>query len=50
MKKDLLELNRLPTLDELKEFFKENDWTAAKIDDPTQRTDGNVPKLPMRQN
>ena len=40
MKKDLLVMDRLPTLDELKEFFKENDWTAAKIDDPTQRTDG----------
>ena len=39
MKKDLLELDRLPTLDELKEFFKENDWTSTKIDDPAKRTD-----------
>ena len=39
MKKDLIELDRLPTLDELKEFFKQNDWTTTKIDDPTQRTD-----------
>ena len=39
MKKDLLELDRLPTLDELKEFFKENDWTTVKIDDPSRRTD-----------
>ena len=38
MKKDLLELDRLPTLDELKEFFKENDWTSTKIDDPAKRT------------
>lgn len=38
MKKDLLELDRLPTLDELKEFFKSNDWTTAKIDDPAKRT------------
>ena len=39
MKKDLLELDRLPTLDELKEFFKQNDWTSTKIDDPSRRTD-----------
>ena len=28
--KTLLDLNRLPTEDELKAFFRENDWTAAK--------------------
>ena len=39
MKKDLLELDRLPTLDELKEFFKDNDWTSVKIDDPAKRAD-----------
>lgn len=39
MKKDLLNVNRLPTLDELKEFFKENDWTSTKIDDPSKRSD-----------
>ena len=38
MKKDLLNMDRLPTLDELKEFFKNNDWTTAKIDDPAKRT------------
>ena len=38
MNKDLLALDRLPTIDELKEFFKCNDWTTAKIDDPAQRT------------
>lgn len=38
MKKDLFELDRLPTMDELKEFFKNNDWTTAKIDDPAKRT------------
>lgn len=38
MKKDLLELDRLPTLEEMKEFFKNNDWTTAKIDDPAKRT------------
>ena len=39
MKKDLLELDRLTTLDELKEFFKEIDWTTVKIEDPSRRTD-----------
>ena len=38
MKKDLLAMDRLPTLEELKKFFKENDWTTAKIDDPAQST------------
>ena len=38
MKKDLLTMDRLPTLGELKEFFKCNDWSTAKIDDPAQRT------------
>lgn len=39
MKKDLLTMDRLPTFDELKEFFKNNDWTTARIDDPAKRTD-----------
>ena len=39
MKIDLLNMDRLPTLDELKEFFKENDWTSTKINDPARRTD-----------
>ncbi len=38
MKQDLLNMDRLPTMEELKEFFKENDWTLAKVDDPAQRT------------
>ena len=32
-------MDRLPTIDELKEFFKYNEWTTARIEDPTQRTD-----------
>ena len=39
MKKDLLTMDRLPTLEELKEFFKNNDWTSTKINDPSRRTD-----------
>lgn len=39
MKKDLLDMDRLPTIEELKEFFKKNDWTSAKISDPAKRTD-----------
>lgn len=38
MPDNLLDMDRLPTLDELKEFFKNNDWTAAKLDDSAQRT------------
>ena len=45
MKKDLLELDRLPTLDELKEFFKQNDWTSTKIDDPSKRTDEELAEI-----
>ena len=30
-KKTLLGLDRLPTLEEMQDFFKDNDWTAAKI-------------------
>lgn len=39
MKKDLLAMDRLPTLEELKEFFKSNEWTTVKIDHPAKRTD-----------
>lgn len=39
MAKDLLDMDRLPTMEELKEFFKKNDWTSAKISDPAKRTD-----------
>lgn len=45
MNKDLLELDRLPTLDELKEFFKQNDWTSTKIDDPSKRTDEELAEI-----
>ena len=38
MKLDVLNMDRLPTLDELKQLFKENDWTNMKIDDPAKRT------------
>ena len=38
MAKDLLNMDRLPTMAELKEFFRENDWTTMKLDDPAQRT------------
>ena len=27
----LLDLDHLPTLEEMQDFFKENDWSAAKI-------------------
>ncbi len=30
-KETLLDLDRLPTLEEMQDFFKENDWSAAKI-------------------
>lgn len=35
---DFLYSDRLPTLDEMKELFKKNDWTTMKIDDPAKRT------------
>ena len=38
MEKDFLYSDRLPTLDEMKELFKKNDWTTMKIDDPDKRT------------
>ena len=38
MDNDFLYSDRLPTLDELKELFKKNDWTTLKIDDPNKRT------------
>ena len=38
MEKDFLYSDRLPTLDEMKEMFKKNDWTTLKIDDPDERT------------
>ena len=39
MEQDLLSMERLPTLDEMKEFFRKHDWTTMKIDDPAKRTD-----------
>ena len=41
----LLEMDRLPTLEELKEFFRKNDWTTATIDDPAQRTPEQVAEI-----
>ena len=38
MAKDLLSMDRLPTMEELREFFKKNDWSAAQISDPAKRT------------
>ena len=38
MAKTLLDMDRLPTMEELKEFFKKNDWSAAQISDPATRT------------
>ena len=38
MDDDFLYSDRLPTLDEMKELFKKNDWTTLKIDDPAKRT------------
>ncbi len=38
MAKTLLDMDRLPTMEELKQLFKENDWTNMKIDDPAKRT------------
>lgn len=38
MKLDVLNMDRLPTMEELKQLFKENDWTNIKIDDPAKRT------------
>ena len=34
----LLDLDRAPTIDELRAFFKKNDWSAAKITDPSSRS------------
>ena len=32
-KETLLNLNRTPTLDELREFFRKNDWSSATYKD-----------------
>ena len=34
----LLDLDRVPTLDELKAFFKKHDWSVAKISEPKSRS------------
>ena len=31
----LLDLDRTPTLDELKSFFRKHDWSAAQLSDPS---------------
>ena len=33
----LIDLDRVPTLEELKEFFKKHDWSAARITEPSSR-------------
>ena len=33
----LLDLDRVPTLDELKAFFRKHDWSAAKMSEPKSR-------------
>ncbi len=38
MKKTLLDLDRVPTLEEMIEFFHDNDWTTAKIYSDDERT------------
>lgn len=39
MAKTLFDMDRLPTMDEMKEFFRKHDWTSAQISDPAKRTD-----------
>ncbi|MBP3627469.1 MAG: hypothetical protein J6J39_05465 [Clostridia bacterium] len=39
MAKDLLNMDRLPTMEELKEQFKKNDWTTIQITDPAKRSE-----------
>ena len=34
----LLDLDRAPTIEELKAFFKKHDWSAAKLSDPRSRS------------
>ena len=34
----LLDLDHAPTIDELREFFKKHDWSAAKLSDPHSRS------------
>ena len=39
----LLDLDRAPTLAELKAFFRKHDWSAAKLSEPEGRsTDKNI--------
>lgn len=41
----LLDLDRVPTLDELKAFFKKHDWSAAKISEPSSRDADKVAEM-----
>ena len=41
----LLDLDRVPTLDELKAFFKKHDWSAAKISEPKSRDADKVAEM-----
>lgn len=37
MDTSLLDLDRIPTLEELRDFFKDNDWSTAQLSDPADR-------------
>lgn len=41
----LLDLDRVPTLDELKAFFKKHDWSAAKISEPQSRDTNKIAEM-----
>ena len=38
MDTSLIDLDRVPTLEELRKFFQNNDWSAAKISEPLERS------------
>ncbi|MEG1985374.1 MAG: hypothetical protein RR009_08810, partial [Oscillospiraceae bacterium] len=37
MDTSLIDLDRIPTLEELRAFFRDNDWSAAQLSDPEER-------------
>lgn len=37
MDTSLLDLDRIPTLEEMQKFFKDNDWSTAQLSDPNNR-------------
>ena len=50
MKQDLLSMDRLPTLDELKEFFKRTLGQRRRLMTRLRERMENAPRLPMRPN